>query len=154
MLHGGDGCFVENRQATGFVKNFQQCDYSFVALLPGRKGPDALRKTLEKVDFHDLMESRRHVLLAGNDRQAVPLCHCEQQTGYSGVRRRHEYIGAYAFADLKNPAVIYMPAGEISIDDAAFEGSSVTLVCTAGSPAAKWAEEHGTEVILIARERT
>ncbi len=56
-------------------------------------------------------------------------------------------IGARAFADLKQEAVIYMPSGDVSIDDTAFEGSSVTLACTPGSAAEKWAREHGFPVI-------
>ncbi len=55
-------------------------------------------------------------------------------------------IGASAFANLKGKAVIYMPSGDVSIADSAFEGSEVTLACTPGSAAEKWAQAHGIPV--------
>ena len=63
MLYDGGGDFVENDKVTGFVKDFQQCGYSFMALLPKAKGPEALHAAMDSVDFADLMSHQRHVIL-------------------------------------------------------------------------------------------
>ena len=63
MLHGGADSYVENDLATGFVKCFQQCGYSFMALLPRKKGPEALRELMDTVDFYDLAHHQKHVIL-------------------------------------------------------------------------------------------
>lgn len=63
MLHGGSDCFVENEYAAGFIKEFQQCDYTFMALLPKEKGGEALQTTLETINFHDLMHSGKRAIV-------------------------------------------------------------------------------------------
>lgn len=63
MLYGGGDSFVENDLAIGFVKEFQQCGYSFMALLPKAKGQEALHAVLNSVDFSGLMDQQRHVIL-------------------------------------------------------------------------------------------
>lgn len=63
MLHDGGGGYVENDHTTGFVKDFQQCGYSFMALLPKKKGPEALEELMDSVNFYDLMHHQKHVIL-------------------------------------------------------------------------------------------
>lgn len=63
MLYGGGDSFVENDLATGFVKDFQQCGYTFLALLPKEKGQDALHAVMNSVDFSGLMDRQRYVIL-------------------------------------------------------------------------------------------
>ena len=63
MLYGGGDSFVENDLATGFVKDFQQCGYCFMALLPKAKGQKALHAVMNSVDFPGLMGHQRHVIL-------------------------------------------------------------------------------------------
>ena len=63
MLYGGGDSFVENDLAIGFVKEFQQCGYSFMALLPKAKGQEALHAVMNSVDFSGLMDQQRHVIL-------------------------------------------------------------------------------------------
>lgn len=63
MLYGGSDCFVENEYVTGFKKEFQQCDYTFLALLPKKKGPEALRTVLETIDFRDLVHNGRYAVV-------------------------------------------------------------------------------------------
>ena len=55
MMYGTETTYVENEQAIGFVKEFQQCDYSFMALLPRKKGPEALQNLIRTVNFQHLM---------------------------------------------------------------------------------------------------
>lgn len=57
MMYCEENTYVENEQATGFIKQFQQCDYDFMALLPKQKGQKALQKTIETSDFQSLMNS-------------------------------------------------------------------------------------------------
>ena len=58
------------------------------------------------------------------------------------------YIGPRAFADLEKDALVRIPAvSVVEIDDTAFEGSSVTIVCLAGSPAEAWAAEKGISCV-------
>ena len=63
MLHGGADYYVENDLAAGFVKHFQQCGYSFMALLPRKEGPEGLRELMDAVDFRALAKEPRHVIL-------------------------------------------------------------------------------------------
>ena len=56
MLYGGGDGYVENEFATGFLKDFQQCNYTFMALLPRKKGPEALCDVINNTDFSALME--------------------------------------------------------------------------------------------------
>lgn len=63
MLHNGGNTFVENELATGFVKSFQQCNYSFMALMPKEEGTEALNELINTVDYYDLMQHQQHVIL-------------------------------------------------------------------------------------------
>ena len=63
MLYNGGDSFVENDLAAGFVQRFQRCGYSFMALLAKAKGQKALHAVMNSVDFPDLMNRRRHVIL-------------------------------------------------------------------------------------------
>lgn len=60
MMYGSENAFIETKQATGFVKYFQQCDYAFVALLPKQKGPEALNALAETTDFSFLMRTANY----------------------------------------------------------------------------------------------
>ena len=46
-----EAAYTEDELATGFIKDFQQCDYSFMALLPREKGPEALQKLVQGFSF-------------------------------------------------------------------------------------------------------
>lgn len=58
MLHSTEKQYIENTLATGFVKHFQFCNFSFMALLPRKKGPEALDELAGTVNFTELLESR------------------------------------------------------------------------------------------------
>ena len=60
MMYGSENAYLETKQATGFVKYFQQCDYSFVALLPKQKGQEALNALAETADFSFLMRTANY----------------------------------------------------------------------------------------------
>lgn len=60
MMYGSENAYIETKQATGFVKYFQQCDYSFVALLPKQKGSEALNALAETADFSFLMRTANY----------------------------------------------------------------------------------------------
>ena len=60
MMYGSENAYIETKQATGFVKYFQQCDYCFVALLPKQKGPEALNALAETADFSFLMRTANY----------------------------------------------------------------------------------------------
>ncbi len=60
MMYGSENAYIETKQATGFVKYFQQCDYAFVALLPKQKGPEALNILAETADFSFLMRTANY----------------------------------------------------------------------------------------------
>ena len=59
-----------------------------------------------------------------------------------------EVIGAGAFADCPNLYRIDVPASVRAIDDTAFDGTNVTIVCSLGSFAQQWAETHGVPWLL------
>ena len=63
MLHGCEDELIENEFLTGFVKDFQQCGYSFMALLPREEGPEGLRDIIRIFDFHDLMRKRKRCIV-------------------------------------------------------------------------------------------
>lgn len=60
MMYGSENAFIETKQATGFVKYFQQCDYAFAALLPKQKGQEALNTLAETADFSFLMRTANY----------------------------------------------------------------------------------------------
>ena len=60
MMYGSENAYIETKQATGFVKYFQQCDYAFAALLPKQKGPEALNTLAETADFSFLMRTANY----------------------------------------------------------------------------------------------
>ena len=63
MLYGCEDTLIENDFLTGFVKDFQQCAYSFMALLPVEEGPEALQEVIRIFDFRDLMYKRRRCIV-------------------------------------------------------------------------------------------
>ena len=60
MMYGSENAYIETKQAAGFVKYFQQCDYAFAALLPKQKGPEALNTLAETADFSFLMRTANY----------------------------------------------------------------------------------------------
>ena len=77
------------------------------------------------------------------------LCGIEEEA-FLGVQAEHIVlggsvvtIGPRAFADCPRLYRIDVPDSVTAIDDSAFEGTSVTIVCPPGSYAQQWAEEHG-----------
>ena len=56
MMYGTENTYIETDLATGFIKDFQQCDYSFAALLPKAKGPEALSNLLAATSFQRLQK--------------------------------------------------------------------------------------------------
>ena len=63
MLYGEADSYVENEYGIGFVKEFQQCGYSFMALLPKEEGPEALQTLMDTVDFYDLMHHEKYAVV-------------------------------------------------------------------------------------------
>lgn len=63
MLYRGGGDYVENSLAIGFLKDFQQCDYSFMALLPRKKGTEAMKDVIRSVKFYQMMDDWEDVIL-------------------------------------------------------------------------------------------
>ena len=56
MMYSTENNYIETDLATGFIKDFQQCDYSFAALLPKAKGPEALLQLLAATSFQRLQK--------------------------------------------------------------------------------------------------
>ena len=56
MLQGTEAAYIESEYATGFIKDFQQCEYSFMALLPKEKGPEALQDLIREFHLHDFLK--------------------------------------------------------------------------------------------------
>ena len=56
MMYSTENNYIETDLATGFIKDFQQCDYSFAALLPKAKGPEALQQLISATNFQRLQK--------------------------------------------------------------------------------------------------
>ena len=56
MMYSTENNYIETDLATGFIKDFQQCDYSFAVLLPKAKGPEALSNLLAATSFQRLQK--------------------------------------------------------------------------------------------------
>lgn len=63
MLHGTEGRFVNKVGFKGFIKPYKDREYSFMALLPDRRGPEALKKVLKSADFTDLFMTAGHGMI-------------------------------------------------------------------------------------------
>lgn len=63
MLHGTELYYVENKQARGFMKSFQQCGCSFMALLPRKEGDQALTDLLAEANYTELLENREYCIV-------------------------------------------------------------------------------------------
>ena len=61
MLHGAEWTFLENDDFTGFEKDYEGSDLSFVALLPKKQGAAALAEAVERLDFSSLRRSQQLV---------------------------------------------------------------------------------------------
>lgn len=57
MLHSSEHCYIESADFTGFVKDYRDEDYSFMALLPKNESPAALTEALKRCNFTDLFAS-------------------------------------------------------------------------------------------------
>lgn len=60
MLHSREDCYIEDRLFTGFAKAYEGDEFSFMALLPKKKGEKALREAAEKADFTELFAKLRY----------------------------------------------------------------------------------------------
>lgn len=60
MLRGGSSSYVENEYGAGFLKEFQQCGYSFMALLPKEEGSECLKALAANTDFYDLLHHQKY----------------------------------------------------------------------------------------------
>jgi len=56
MLFGSERNYIENRHVRGFMKPYKNERYAFMALLPKRKGEEALRKAIANIDFSEVFE--------------------------------------------------------------------------------------------------
>ena len=63
MLYGGETNYVENEQARGFIKYFQQSDCSFMALLPKHKDPKALSDLISRVNYTELIQNSQFCIV-------------------------------------------------------------------------------------------
>ena len=59
MLYSTESAYIANEQATGFTRDFRQCEYSFMALLPKKKGPEALQNLMKKFDLQNILKQRK-----------------------------------------------------------------------------------------------
>ena len=57
MLFGNVGQYIGNRYVRGFIKSYKNSRYGFMALLPKRKGEEALRKAIANMDFSEVCEN-------------------------------------------------------------------------------------------------
>jgi len=57
MLHSTESIYVEDECFTGFIKNYKDEKYSFMALLPKRNSTAVLIRGLKQVDFPKLIKS-------------------------------------------------------------------------------------------------
>ena len=60
MLKSTEDLYVEDRNVTGFIKQYKGAEYSFMALLPRKKGPEALRAAAAQLNLSDLYSKRTH----------------------------------------------------------------------------------------------
>lgn len=56
MMYSRETGYVETPLATGFIRDFQQCAYSFAALLPKQKGPEALNHVITTTSFRRILK--------------------------------------------------------------------------------------------------
>lgn len=54
MLYGSEKSYIENSYVRGFMKAYENDRYAFMALLPKRKGEEALRRAIENINFGTL----------------------------------------------------------------------------------------------------
>lgn len=58
MMNSTEDQYIENENYTGFVRPYQR-DFSFVALLPKKKGKRAMQKIVDTVDFSQVYRNQR-----------------------------------------------------------------------------------------------
>ena len=59
MLHSTEHVYIENDLFTGFVKDYKNREFSFMALLPKEIGTAAFRQCAKEVDFISSFEKRK-----------------------------------------------------------------------------------------------
>lgn len=59
MLSSTENIYLENKFFTGFVKSYQEHEFSFVALLPKKKNPDFLMRAIKNTNVLNQFPERR-----------------------------------------------------------------------------------------------
>ena len=59
LLYSTDSAYIATEQAAGFTRDFRQCEYSLMALLPKKKGPEALQNLMKKFDLENFLKQRK-----------------------------------------------------------------------------------------------
>lgn len=57
MLHSGENKYIEGDKYVGFIKNYKRGEFSFMGLLPKKKGAENLRRCLKQLDFTEAFAS-------------------------------------------------------------------------------------------------
>ncbi len=60
MMHGSESIYLEDRDFTGFMKEYKGGSFSYMALLPKKKGLKNLLDALDRVDYMNLIRSSTH----------------------------------------------------------------------------------------------
>ncbi|QTE68076.1 hypothetical protein JNO48_12920 [Clostridiales bacterium] len=63
MMYSTENNYIETDLATGFIKDFQQCDYSFAALLPKAKRLEALQQLISATNFQRLQKRSTYAIV-------------------------------------------------------------------------------------------
>lgn len=136
MLYGGGGAYVENDLAVGFIKDFQQCNYSFMALLPREKGPEALMDVIRSVKLHELSTHGKHVILYSKFPEfsfsfKVLLNQIVQALGVREAFTNQADFSAMSSAPLKADSMIHQ--AKIRVDRNGASASAATTLILVGS---------------------
>ena len=59
MMYSTESAYIATEQAAGFTRDFRQCEYSLMALLPKKKGPEALQNLMKKFDLQNFLKQRK-----------------------------------------------------------------------------------------------